>query len=133
MTNLDRLLITALNQRERESTGNSFPRANANIVISVGARQPPELDDPMQCLLSDSEGSSDVKQVRVQDRGSKPRKVKVVVGGVPVLGVVDTAADVTIVGGEVFKQVAVVLHVNSTRESSTWLIKHHSPTKPLPT
>ena len=59
----------------------------------------------MQYLLSDSEEYSDVKQVRVQDRGSKPRKVKVVLG-VRVLGVVDTVANVTIVVGDVFKQVA---------------------------
>ena len=31
------------------------------------------------------------------------------VGGVPMLGVIDTAADVTIMGGEMFKKVAAVV------------------------
>lgn len=63
------------------------------------------LDDPLQY---DSDDSSDVRQVRIQDQGSKPQKAKVVVGGVPMSGVIDTAADVTIVGGEMFKKVAAV-------------------------
>ena len=66
------------------------------------------LDDPLQYLLSDSDDASDVRQVQIQDQGSRPQKVKVVVGGVPMLGVIDTAADITITGGGMFEKVAVV-------------------------
>jgi len=41
-----------------------------------------------------------VTQVRIYDKGSHPQLVQVVVAGVPVEGVVDTAADITIVGAE---------------------------------
>ena len=46
--------------------------------------------------------------MRVFDRGSKPQRVQVVVEGVPIKGVVDSGADITIIGGEAFKQVAAV-------------------------
>ena len=67
-------------------------------------------DDPICYLLSDSEeeDSAEVSQVRVDDHGSVHQQVKVVVGGVPAVGMVDTGADVTIIGGSLFKQIAVV-------------------------
>ncbi|CAI8046512.1 hypothetical protein GBAR_LOCUS25737, partial [Geodia barretti] len=68
-----------------------------------------------QYLLSDSDGEepvvpadAGVNEVRLQDKGSRPQSVRVVVAGVPVEGIVDTAADITIVGAEVFKRIAVV-------------------------
>ena len=65
-------------------------------------------DDPTQYLLSDDSDSdsTEVCQVRVHDRGSKPQCVRVVVQGVPMYGIVDSAADITIMGGDAFKQVA---------------------------
>ena len=66
-------------------------------------------EEPVLYLLSDSDDASgEVKQVRVLDRGSKPQRVQVVVEGVPIKGVVDSGADITIIGGEAFKQVAAV-------------------------
>ena len=50
-----------------------------------------------------------VKKVRVQDKGSRPQSVRVVVAGVPVDGIVDTAADITIVGAETVKRIAAVV------------------------
>ena len=38
--------------------------------------------------------------------GSRPQSVRVVVAGVPVEGVIDTAADITIAGAEAFKHIA---------------------------
>ncbi len=46
--------------------------------------------------------------VRVQDMGSQPHCAKVVVQGVPVEGVVDSGADITIMGGDLFNCVATV-------------------------
>jgi hypothetical protein len=65
------------------------------------------LKDPLSYLLSDLE-DREVNQIRVKDRGSEPKRVKVIVGGVPTTGIVDTAADINIMG-EIFKQVASTL------------------------
>ena len=69
------------------------------------------LDDPRKYLLSDSEGEEPVvstREVRVQDKGSHPQSVQVVVAGVPVDGIVDTAVNISIIGAEVFKRIAAV-------------------------
>ncbi len=56
-------------------------------------------DDPHQYLYSsDEEGA--VKLVRVEDRGSKPCLASVNVHGVPAVGIVDTGADICIMGAE---------------------------------
>ena len=67
----------------------------------------PTRDDPTQYLLPDDsdDNSTEVRQVRVHDHGSKPQCVRVVVQGVPTYGKVDSAADITIMGRDVFKQV----------------------------
>ena len=67
--------------------------------------------DPQQYLLPDTDEEDTgvgVKEVRVQDKGSQPQSVRVVVAAVPVDGVVDTAANITIVGAEAFKRIAAV-------------------------
>ena len=67
-------------------------------------------DNPMNYLLSDSDDEhSDVKMICVVDQGSRPQRAKVIVGGgVPFIGIVDSRADITIMGGPAFKQVASV-------------------------
>ena len=65
-------------------------------------------DDPRQYLLPDSDEEVQVDEIRVSDQGSCPQTVRVVIAGVPVEGVVDTAADITIIGAEVFKRIASV-------------------------
>ena len=42
--------------------------------------------------------------VRVVDQGSRSQSAKVVVGGVPVSGIMDTGADIIILGSDPFKQ-----------------------------
>ena len=62
--------------------------------------------DSLTCLLfSESEDETEVKQVRVQDTGSKAQHASVDVQGVPAL---DNGADITIIGGELFRKVASV-------------------------
>ena len=56
---------------------------------------------------SDSEGEG-IKQIRISDRGSKPQHAKVQVQGVPAEGVIDSGADITIIGGDLFRRVAAV-------------------------
>ena len=60
-------------------------------------------------LLSDSgsEGeASSVKSVEVVDQGSKSLCAQVKIAGVPVYGIINSGADITIIGGELFKRVA---------------------------
>ena len=42
------------------------------------------------------------------DQGSHPQHAKVVIGGVPMEGVVDSGSDITILGGEMLKLVVTV-------------------------
>ena len=63
----------------------------------------------MTFLYSDSdseEGSSNVKQIRVEDQGSQSRCARIRIAGVPVYGIVDSGADITIIGGDLFRRVA---------------------------
>ena len=61
----------------------------------------------MDILFSSSDSDSgDVRAIRVQDKGSKPHCARVLVQGVPAFGIVDTAADITIIGGNLFRKVA---------------------------
>ena len=65
-------------------------------------------ENPMDYLLSSDSGDGDVCVVCVRDKGSRQHCANVEVQGVGALGVVDTSADITIMGGELFKKVAAV-------------------------
>ena len=61
--------------------------------------------------LLDSSGESegeDVRVVRLTDKGSQPQCIKLQVQGVPAYGIIDSGADITIMGGALFKKVAAV-------------------------
>lgn len=55
--------------------------------------------------MSDSE-EGEKYTVHVPDQGSKPQCAQVMIQGVPVFGIIDTAADITIMGGTLFQKVA---------------------------
>ena len=61
---------------------------------------------PLSLLFSDSEEEDGVKQIRVTDSGSCSQLAKVDVHGVPADGIIDTAADITIMGCKLFALVA---------------------------
>ena len=66
---------------------------------------------PFDFLLSSSSDKADaagVKSVRVDDKGSVPQCVMVFLQGVPVYGLIDSGADISIIGGSLFKRVATV-------------------------
>ena len=50
-----------------------------------------------------------MRMVRVADKGSKPQCAKVEVQGVPAYGVLDSGADITIMGSTLFRKVAAVV------------------------
>ena len=58
--------------------------------------------------MSDSkEEDKTVSLVRVHDKGSKSQTALVEIAGVPAYGIVDTGADITIMGPKIFKKVAM--------------------------
>ena len=80
------------------------------VTTSAGqdAREPgPSEPSPLELLFSDSDGEG-VKQVQVPDCGSRPHLARVVIHGVPADGIIDTAADITIMSGKLFALVAAV-------------------------
>lgn len=92
---------------KQESTGNTRHALPANAK-AIRSEDP---EDPLSCLMSNSESEEEtdtVKTVRVVDEGSRSQKARVIVGGVPLWGIVDSGADITIMGSSAFKQVASV-------------------------
>ena len=74
-------------------------------------------DDPLQYFLPDSDDDAIVRvtQVCVHNKGSKPQTVNVVSKAcLHVNGVVDTGADITIIGAEVFKRIAAVANLRKS-------------------
>ena len=56
-----------------------------------------------------------VQAVRIVDRGSRPQQVPVLLEGVPVLGVVDSGADITIMSKNLLERVAAVAKLTKNR------------------
>lgn len=72
-------------------------------------------EDPLDFLLPDTGyEKSGINTVRIQDKGSKPREVLVDIQGVAATGVIDSGADITIVGPDLFKKVASVAHLRKS-------------------
>ena len=66
-------------------------------------------EDPLPFLYSsESEDGEDVRRVRVNDKGSCPQLAGVEIQGVPAQGITDSGADISIMGGELFKRIAAV-------------------------
>ena len=66
--------------------------------------------DPLTFLQLSSDEEV-VRQVRVSDKGSLTQCVKNTVQGVPVYGIIDKGADITIIAGRLFKRVALTAHL----------------------
>ena len=96
---------TVPNQGESTGWSNSAAASTKMVTSDSPVLTTEVSDNPMQYLLSDLD---EIRQVRVQDMGSQPHCAKVNVQGVPVNGVVDSQADITIMGGDLFKPVATV-------------------------
>ena len=95
-------------QSEEDSTRRecSTRPASPSTPLPVEIQEPDTADEsPLSLLFSDSEDES-VKQIRVEDNGSHPQLARVDVHGVPADGIIDTAADITIMGGKLFALIA---------------------------
>jgi len=80
-------------------------------------QDPPQRTDspnPLDFLassLSESEEDGGIRLVRLEDKSSHPKCARVGIQGVPAYGIVDTGADITVIGGELFKKVAAVVRL----------------------
>ena len=99
--------------RTAGSSGHSDSRKTQSGTKQVTAESDSAQEGQFQFLQgflcsSDEEDTTGVKVVRVPDRGSQPQCVKVQVQGVPAYGVLDSGADITIMGGTLFRKVATI-------------------------
>jgi len=49
--------------------------------------------------------------VRIEDKGSRPRKVTMPIQGIPAQGVIDSGADITIINADLFKNIATAVEL----------------------
>ena len=94
--------------KNRESTGKTRQvQVNTQSRKQEMTTQGPE---PSDFLYSSSEEDTpaNVRTVHITDKGSIPQCVRVQVQGVPAYGLIDSGADITIIGGTLFKKVAAV-------------------------
>ena len=101
-----------------ESTGGgSHASKSTNPTIKASTKtvqtsSPPntetesEIQDPMSLLYSSSDESDSIRAVRVQDEGSRPHYAEVLVQGVLSQGIIDSGADITIMGASLFQKFA---------------------------
>ena len=64
--------------------------------------------NPVEYLYSDSEEEQDVRMIQIADKGSHSQYAEVFIQGIPAEGLIDSGAEITIMGGELFKKVATV-------------------------
>ena len=101
-----------LNQAEsRGRRDPKDPRASTKQVTfkqesSTAAEQSALLDF---LFSSDEESDAGVSTVWVQDKGSQPQRARVEIQGVPVYGVIDSGADITILGGNLLRKVVTTV------------------------
>ena len=97
------------NSQARQPVEQGTNKSGTNMIRSEARAESPQKEDPYMFLLSDSEEEDNtVSLVRAQDGGSKLQAAQVEVAGVPAHGIVDTGTDITIMGPELFKKVAMV-------------------------
>ena len=91
--------------KKPESRGQTQRDPTQNRRVEVREESKPE--DFLYSSTSDSE-DGEIRIVKVNDEGSQTVCAKVQIAGVPAYGIIDSGADITILGGELFKKVAAV-------------------------
>ena len=106
-------LASACRQPRSESGGSTLRAGGSTKQVQVEKAmqgQPTlsqEPETPLELLFSSSEEEeAGVRVVHVKDQGSFPQCAKVQIQGVPVYGVLDSGADISIMGGNLFRKVA---------------------------
>ena len=73
------------------------------------SRDIPAQDVDQNWLYSSDSDEGDVSTVKVMDMGSKPQCAEVMIQGVLVVGIIDTAAGIIIIGENLFRKVASIV------------------------
>jgi len=92
--------------RKAESAAPSRPATTKQVTVKGSPEGEAERPNPYDLLYSSDSEDEGVRQIRVADEGSRPQLAHVIVHGVPADGVIDTGADITIMGQELFARVA---------------------------
>ena len=87
---------TKLVQMEGDSTGGDCGSATRELLSYLFPED------------SNDDSGGEVRQVRINDSGSRQRYVSVLIGGVPVRGTIDSGSDITIIGRDLFRRMAAV-------------------------
>ena len=93
-------------------------RLRQSQAPQVGSNQ----EDPLTFLQSSSDEEV-VRQVQVSDTGSISQCVKLFIQGVPVYGIIDSGADITIIGGKLFKRVALAAQLKKKDDKVAQIIE----------
>lgn len=90
-----------------ESAGQTPTRSKPTTTKQITSNPAPVSQELMDLLFSSSdEEEVEVRMVRVRDEGSQARCAPVQIQGVPMYGIIDSGADITIIGGDLFRKVA---------------------------
>ena len=89
-------------------------------MTTTNGREGKDRFESLQELLYSDEDDG-VRVVRLSDKGSRPQCVKLQVQGVPAYGIIDSGADITIMGGVLFKKVAAVQEARPEEADSSEL------------
>ena len=73
-----------------------------------------------------------IKQVRIDYKGSHQQYAPVQLEGVPARGAIDSGSDITIVGGELFRQVAAVARLRRDHLKKVDKVPHTYDQKTFP-
>ena len=99
--------------KKSDSAAPGRPVATRQVTISGSPEKETEQPSPYDLLYSsDSEEGEDVRQIQVTDEGSRSQLACVIVQGVPADGVIDTGANITIMGRELFTKAAMLRKKN---------------------
>ena len=93
-----------------ESCGDKPKVSTKQVTTSASTSSQAQKEDPRALLHSDSD-SEHVQMVTITEQESKTHRAQVMVQGVPAKDVIDTGAEITIVGGELFQKVASTNHL----------------------
>ena len=101
-------------QTQPESRGWGDPKDPRSSTKQVTSKQEFSTATEQSVLLdllfsSDEESNAGVSTVWVQDKGSQPQCARVEIQGVPVYCVIDSGADITILGGNLLRKVATTV------------------------
>jgi hypothetical protein len=94
--------------------------AGTRLVSTTGSgsQSPSAAPGLLSHLLSSSDSETEgegVRQVRIDDEGSKQQYAEVLIEGVPATGVVDSGAEITIMNGKLVARIAAVARLKKSQ------------------